>query len=97
MSLGSSVLVVGTQTTRFSLPSGPTTSGSGEGIGAMILSGLGGLGGGRVPSPGNDLISNGSKNSNGVVPFMGKAVKGLGPVGRWYAWVASLVALVLWA
>lgn len=97
MSLGSSVLVVGSQTTQISLPAAPTTSGSGDGIGAMIMSGLGGMGGGTIPSPGNDVGLNGSENSNGIVPFMGKAAKGFGPVNRWCAWLVSLVALVLCA
>lgn len=47
VSLGPSILVVGTQTVSFSLP----TASSGDGIGGLIMKGLGGIGGGSVAAP----------------------------------------------
>ena len=83
MSLGSSVLIIGTQTTQLSLRAAVTSSdGSGEGIGAMIMTGLGGIGGEIMTSPSNDDVSldRSGNESNNVVPFVGEGTTRFRPV-----------------
>ena len=99
MSLGSSVLIIGTQTTHISLrPAATSSGGSSEGIGALIMAGLGGMVGKSFNSPGNvnvslDRLGNGS---DGVVPFVGEGTKRFAPVTvfGWALWAISLAVLV---
>ena len=90
LSLGSSILVVGTQTVSFTLP---TASGanvmSSEGIGAMIIKGLGGLGAGTVAAPTQTAgSSNGTRVGNVTVVFTGGArEEGVWRFKWWFAWV----------
>ncbi|KAL9118866.1 MAG: hypothetical protein Q9187_004581 [Circinaria calcarea] len=65
VSLGSTDLVVGTQTETFS-PVGTSSLG---GLGAIIMSGLGAIGG-------STIISNSSSTTPGISPFLGEATKG---------------------
>ena len=98
VSLGSSVLVIGTQTLSFTLPTASGANGmSSEGVGALIMKGLGGIGGGTVAAPtptaGN---SNVTKIGNVTVVFTG----GAGEVGFWlfkwwFAWVWIVVLFIV--
>ena len=98
MSLGSSVLIVGTQTTQLSLRAAPTSSsGSSEGIGALIMAGLGRTDGGSFISPGTVNVSlgqsgNEGNDGNGVIHFVGEGTKRFGPVTAfgWFLWATSL-------
>lgn len=94
ISLGSSELVIGTQTAQPSLPARPTSGVSGEGIGAMIMSGLGGMGGGVVS---HSTGLNGSDNGDALVKFLGAADRRFGKVDNWFAWAVSFVVLISWA
>ena len=94
ISLGSSRLVIGTQTAQLSLPARPTNGVSGEDIGAMIMSGLGGMGRGAVS---HNTGLNGSDNDNALIPFRGAADRRFGKVDNWFAWAVSFVVLISWA
>lgn len=94
MSLGPSELVIGTQTTQLSLPARPTNGVSGEGIGALIMSGLGGMGGGAVS---HNTGLNGSDNGNALRPSLGAADRQFGKVDNWFAWAILFVVLISWA
>ena len=72
ISLGSSVLVVGTQTMRFTLPTADATASASDGIGAMVMKGLGGIGAGTVPAPTQTAgSSNGTGSGDVTVVFTG--------------------------
>lgn len=95
VSLGSSILVVGTQTVNFNLP----TESSAEGIGGLIMKGLGGVGGGIVPAPtqtGRGYNGTGVGNGNVTVVFMGGAEREGGWWrGRWVVWVGVVLLVLL--
>ena len=84
VSLGSSLLVVGTQTLSFTLP----TAISSEGIGGMIMKGLGGIGGGTVAAPTQtEGRYNGTRVRNVTVVFTGEAEKeGIWWFKQWIIW-----------
>ena len=98
VSLGSSVLVVGTQTLSFTLPTAGGANGmSSEGVGALIMKGLGGIGGGTVAAPtptaGN---SNVAKVGNVTVVFTGSAREvGFWLFKWWFAWGWIVVLFVV--
>ena len=85
ISLGPSILVVGTQTVSFTLP----TALSSEGIGAVIMKGLGGIGGATVAKPTQTGGRyNGTRVGNTTVVFRGGARKEGGWwFRRWVIWV----------
>lgn len=99
MSLGSSVLIIRTQTTQLSLRAAATSSGgSSEGIGALIMAGLGGTDGKSFTSPGNVNVSldRSGNDSYGVVPFVGEGTKRFAPITvfGFVFWAISLGVLV---
>lgn len=96
VSLGSSVLVVGTQTMSFTLPTAGASVSSGEGIGAMIMKGLGGIGAGIVASPTQTAGYNGTRGGNATMVFTGDAKEYSTHRFRgWVAWVGTLLLYVL--
>lgn len=91
ISLGSSILVVGTKTMSFTLPTASTSASSSEGIGAMILKGLGGIGAGTVAAPAQTTSYNGTRGINGTVVFMGGAKRGDIQFKGWFGWIWTVV------
>ena len=91
VSLGSSILVVGTRTMSFSLP----TASSSEGIGGMIMKGLGVIDGGTVAAPTQTGGRyNGTQVGNTTVVFTGGGEKE--GVWRSRGWVVCVwIALVI--
>ena len=87
ISLGSSALVVGTETKGFTLPAASVSAETSEGIGAMIMYGLTGVGGGTVPAP----VETGA--NNGTVAFMGDALNVSFLLKRWSIWLWALCDL----
>ncbi|CAD6592468.1 MAG: hypothetical protein ASARMPRED_006304 [Alectoria sarmentosa] len=91
ISLGSSILVIGTKTMSFTLPAASISASSSEGIGAMILKGLGGIGVGTVAAPIQTTSYNGTRGVNGTVVFMGGAKRGDIRFKGWVGWIWTVV------
>ena len=95
VSLGSSVLIVGTQTTSFALPTASASMDSSQGIGAMILKGLGGIGVGTVATPTHTVGYNGTMAGNGTMMFMGDGKKNGLRFKGWVAWVWTVLVFMI--
>ena len=85
VSLGSSTLVVGTETMGFTLPAAGASAETGEGIGAMIMYGLTGLGGETAPVE--------TRANNGTMAFMGGALNVRFSLKAWSIWLWALCDL----
>lgn len=95
VSLGSSVLVVGTRTLNFTLPTVSAAAVTSEGIGAIILKGLGGIGAGTVASPTSTAAAyNGTRGGNRTMVFMGGAKHDDILFKGWAAWVWTALLFV---
>ena len=95
VSLGSSVLIVGTQTTSFALPTASASMDSSQGIGAMIIKGLGGIGAGTVATPTHTAGYNGTMAGNGTMMFMGDGKKNGLRFNGWVAWVWTVSVFMI--
>ncbi len=97
VSLGSSILVIGTQTMSFTLPSASVSASSSEDIGEMIMKGLGGIGAGTVAAPARTARFNGTRVSsgNGTVAFTGGAERGDVRFKGWVAWVWTVLLCIV--
>ena len=97
VSLGSSILVLGTQTVSFTLPTASASTSTSEGIGAMIMKGLGEIGAGTVAVPTQTAGKyNGTWNGNGIVLFLGGAKKdGVLGLSGWVAWLWTVLTIMI--
>ena len=95
VSLGSSVLVIGTKTVNFTLPIASASVISSENIGAIILKGLGGIGAGIVAAPTQTAGYNGTMGGNGTALFTGGENRGGIQFKGWIAWVLSVVVVFM--
>ncbi len=94
VSFGSLVLVIGTQTMSLTLPTASADASCSDGIGALIMKGLGGIGGTVAPPTQTVVGYNGTGGGNGsVMLFTGDAKR---DAVRLWGWVAGvLVVLVI--
>ncbi len=94
VSLGSSMLVVGTQTMSFTLPTPSAGTSSSDGIGVLIMKGLGGIGAGTVAAPTQTVVGyNGTGGGNGsVVLFTGDAKR---DAVRLWGWAVGLLVVLV--
>ena len=97
VSLGSSILVIGTQTVSFTLPTASAGTSTSEGIGAMIMKGLGEIGASTVAVPIQTAGKyNGTWGGNGVVLFLGGAKKnGALGLSGWIAWLWTVLTIMI--
>ena len=90
VSLGSSILVVGTETETFAPTSGMAAPTSG-GIGALIMSGLGAVGGSEISSP----TITGNSTFSSIVPFAGVSGNQIGTHSYWLNAIRASICLVI--
>jgi len=96
ISLGHSVLVVGTQTRTFAYPTDSIGIDNSDDLEALIVSGIGGTGGGVVDGPSSlnaDTIGTSSAKSN--TALVGQSVNLCVPVRMYLTWVAILLTVFL--
>ena len=84
VSLGTNILIVGDKTETFS-PLDATIAGNTQGIGALVMSGIGAVGG----------TTDSSSNDTAVITFQGAAPSERGGIAKLLAPVALLVAFSL--
>ncbi|KAK3167249.1 hypothetical protein OEA41_010375 [Lepraria neglecta] len=100
ISLGSSVLVLGTRTTSITLPTAFSSAdpGGGGDIGTFILSDLSDIGGGTVVASTQTAGNNGTVNgNNGSVAFTDGAEKRVLPLKRQMAWICAVAIFMVWS
>lgn len=92
LSLGLSALIIGSQTTGFTLPTTSAISSTSEDIGAMILKGLGGGAAGSGGVATETVGGNGSGGGGGAVVFVGGGGR---KGGSWFGGLGGWVCVVV--